>query len=70
MAEPTPDAADELMDLLRAVREAIDIPRAATTDGERVRAELVTARLIRVGVALRVLDEDPPSIGVATTTRW
>lgn len=59
MGEPTPYAADDLLDLLRAVREALDVPHAASRGGEEIRDKVLQQRLLCVGYVLgSVLNDD------------
>lgn len=58
MAEPTAYAADELMDLLRAVHEALDLPHAASLDGEKTRDEILRRRLMYVDSVLSCVLDD------------
>jgi hypothetical protein len=58
-AHGVPSAA-ELLGMLRAVREAIDIPYAATNGDDETRAKIMNGRLMEVAVQLRHLDDPRP----------
>ncbi len=57
---PTDPAAAELLDALRAVREALDIPHAATVGDDETRAKILAERLGHtVAMLAGILDRDP-----------
>ncbi|MFF0867661.1 hypothetical protein ACFYUV_38270 [Nonomuraea sp. NPDC003560] len=56
---------EQLRDALRAVREAITVPYAATAGGETIRGRLLIRRAMSAEIMLSdVLDHDPP-LGLA-----
>lgn len=59
-----PDPAAPYRDLLAAIREAIDIPHAATVGWEEKRAEILDRRLTQALIALR----DVESVSAADLT--
>ncbi|MEU8277404.1 hypothetical protein ACFYOK_29585 [Microbispora bryophytorum] len=71
MGESTLYAADDLLDLLRAVREALDLPHAASLDGDKTRDEILGRRLLSVGSVLScVLDDGVPADYLSVTARF
>lgn len=59
MDDTTPDAG-RLLDALAAVREALDIPHAATVGDDETRAKILDERLGHtVAMLVGILDRDP-----------
>lgn len=59
MSAPAPD---EMLDMLRAIREALDIPHAATIRHDETRTRILDQRAMFVTAALGpFLDHDPVS---------
>lgn len=62
-ADDGQDRAAQLLDLLTAVRDALDIPHAATTGHDETRTEILTRRISHTVIALgNVLDGAPLGI--------
>ena len=57
MTESKAPKAEDLVDALRAVREAIDIPHAATVGDEKTRDKILIDRVMHAVTFLDLLDE-------------
>lgn len=69
-ADDGQDRAAQLLDLLTAIRDALDIPHAATTGHDETRTEILTRRIRHTVVALgNVLDEGAP-LGIPWETAY
>ncbi|MEU1805858.1 hypothetical protein [Streptomyces sp. NPDC019937] len=68
MSTPIPEP---IADLLRAVREALDIPHPATFGDSEQHGRVLTNRVMHTVVALHgVLDRQTPGLGIEWTTDY